>query len=160
MKRIVSPIIKYFYDTNKAAEVGCIEGELSKTIVLPITSTQVNTQLYFNDDPSLDKAIIRSIEVVPSTTLANVTKNGVAYDPLYLDYAGGILVLQNKKNELLATLSLWTLIRSVNKGKATLTHFKDIDWSSSYVYFTNVGVIATTNAVVLRVYYDLNLSAK
>ena len=159
-KRIVSPLIQYFFSSNMANEVGCIEGELSKTIVLPISSVQPNFQMYFNDDPSLDKAIIRSIEVVPSTTLGKIAKNGVYYDPLYLDLAGGILVIQNNKNELLATLGLWTLIRSENKGKATFTYFKDIDWSSSYVYFPNVGTITTSNAVVLRVYYDYNFNSK
>ena len=159
-KRIVSPLMQYFFSSNMANEVGCIEGELSKTIVLPISSVQPNFQMYFNDDPSLDNAIIKSIEVVDSSTMSIAVKNGVSYDPLNIDYAGGILVLQNKKHELLCTLGLYTMIRRLNSGKATLTYFKDIDWSSSYVYFPNVGTITTSNAVVLRVYYDYNFNSK
>lgn len=153
--RIVSPLIKYFFDTDKARSVGCIEGDRSKTIVIPITTTQAFAPLYFSPDEVLTKSVIKSIEVVEGTNLTPVFKNGVAYDnPVALLLAGGVLVLSNLKREVIAEMPLVSLIRSVNAGKATFTSFTDVDWQNCYVYFPSPGIIATNNAVTLRVYYN------
>lgn len=153
--RIVSPLIKYFFETDKARSVGCVEGERSKTIVLPITSTQPFTSLYFQPDNTLTKSVIKSIECVSGENVTPVFNNGTAYDnPVAAQLAGGILVLSNLKREVIAELPLYSLIRSVNQGKASFTQFKEVDWQACYVYLPSVGTLATNNAITLRVYYS------
>lgn len=153
--RLVSPLIKYFFDTDKARSVGCVEGERSKTIVLPITTVQPFTPLYFQPDNQLTKSVIKSIECVSGENLTPVFQGGNAYDnPVAAQLAGGILVLSNLKREVIAELPLYTLIRSVNQGKASFTQFKDVDWQACYVYLPSVGSLSTSNAITLRVYYS------
>jgi hypothetical protein len=153
--RIVSPLIKYFFDTDKARGVGCVEGERSKTIVLPITTIQPFTPIYFQPDNDLTKSVIKSVECVSGENLTPVFQGGNAYDnPVAAQLAGAILVLSNLKREIIAELPLYTLIRSVNQGKASFTQFKDIDWQACYVFITSVGGLASSNAICLRVYYS------
>lgn len=153
--RLISPLIKYFFDTDKARGVGCVEGERSKTIVLPISTTQPFTSMYFQPDEELTKSVIKSVECLISTNITPVFNNGNPYDTISEGQStGAILVLSNLKREVIAELPLYSLIRSVNKGKASFTQFKNIDWQNCYIYLPNVGTIATTNAVVLRVYYS------
>jgi hypothetical protein len=153
--RIVSPLIKYFFDTDKARGVGCVEGERSKTIVLPITTIQPFTPIYFQPDNDLTKSVIKSVECVSGENLTPVFQGGKAYDnPNAAELTGGILVLSNLKREIIAELPLYTLIRSVNQGKASFTQFKDIDWQACYVFIPSVGSLATNNAICLRVYYS------
>jgi hypothetical protein len=153
--RIVSPLIKYFFDTDKARNVGCVEGERSKTIVLPITTIQPFTPIYFQPDNDLTKSVIKSVECVSGENLTPVFQGGKAYDnPTAAQLAGAILVLSNLKREIIAELPLYTLIRSVNQGKASFTQFKDIDWQACYVFIPSVGTLATSNAICLRVYYS------
>lgn len=153
--RLISPLIKYFFDTDKARGVGSVEGERSKTIVLPISTTQPFTSMYFQPDEELTKSVIKSVECLISTNISPVFNNGTAYDTISEGQStGAILVLSNLKREVIAELPLYSLIRSVNKGKASFTQFKNVDWQNCYIYLPNVGTIATTNAVVLRVYYS------
>jgi len=153
--RIISPLIKYFFDTDKARGVGCIEGDRSKTIVIPITTTQPFTPIYFQPDAQLTDSDVKSLECVSAENLSPVFDNGNAYDNLpAAQLSQGILVLSNLKREVIAELPLYTLIRSINQGKASFTDFESINWQASYVYFPAVVSIATFNAVVIRAYYS------
>ena len=153
--RIVSPLIKYFFDTDKARSVGCIEGDRSKTIVIPITTTQPFTPIYFQPDTQLTDSQVKSLECVSGENLTPVFNNGSAYDNLVAaQLAGGILVLSNLEREVIAELPLYSLIRSINKGKASFTQFKDVNWQASYIYFPSVGSISASNAVTIRAYYS------
>jgi hypothetical protein len=153
--RIISPLIKYFFDTDKARGVGCIEGDRSKTIVIPITTTQPFTPIYFQPDAQLTDSDVKSLECVSAENLSPVYDNGNAYDNLpAAQLSQGILVLSNLKREVIAELPLYTLIRSINQGKASFTDFESINWQASYVYFPAVVSISTFNAVVIRAYYS------
>lgn len=153
--QIVSPLIKYFFDTDKARSVGCIEGNRSKTIVIPITTLQPSTAIYFQPDASLTDSVMKSLECVSGENLTPVFNNGQAFDnPVAAQLAGGILVLSNLQREVIAELPLFTLIRSINQGKATFTNFYDVDWQACYIYFPSVGSLALNNAVVLRAFYS------
>ena len=153
--RIISPLIKYFFDTDKARGVGCIEGDRSKTIVIPITTTQPFTPIYFQPDAQLTDSDVKSLECVSAENLSPVFNNGIAYDNLPASLLSqGILVLSNLKREVIAELPLYTLIRSINQGKASFTDFESINWQASYIYFPAVVSIATVNAVALRAYYS------
>jgi len=153
--RIISPLIKYFFDTDKARGVGCIEGDRSKTIVIPITTTQPFTPIYFQPDAQLTDSDVKSLECVSGENLTPVFNNGSAYDNLVAaQLAGGVLVLSNLKREVIAELPLYTLIRSINQGKASFTDFESINWQASYIYFPSVGSISASNAVTIRAYYS------
>lgn len=153
--RIVSPLIKYFFDTDKARSVGCIEGDRSKTIVIPITTVQPFTPIYFQPDAQLTDSQVKSLECVSAENLSPVFNNGTFYDNLpAAQLSQGVLVLSNMHREVIAELPLYTLIRSINQGKASFTQFMDVDWQASYVYFPAVVSVATFNAVVIRAYYS------
>jgi hypothetical protein len=123
--------------------------------VLPITTIQPFTPIYFQPDNDLTKSVIKSVECVSGENLTPVFQGGKAYDnPVAAQLAGAILVLSNLKREIIAELPLYTLIRSVNQGKASFTQFKDIDWQACYVFIPSVGSLATINAICLRVYYS------
>ena len=154
--RIVSPLIKYLFDTNKARNVGCIEGEYSKTIGLPVQSTQPFFEQYFKPDPALTNSVITSIELLSGTNLTNFTVDGTDYTLSSADtYKSTILVLSDINREIIAEIPLRTVIRNINKGKATFTNFDKIVWDNCYLYYTDpsgVG-ISTSDITVLRVYY-------
>jgi hypothetical protein len=153
--KILSPLLNYFATTGKMKSVGAIEGEFSKTIVLPITNITPSQVLYFRSDNELSDSIIRSVECVVSTNLGVVSFNGTLFDNISdTQAAGGIFVLSNSRREILATLPLYSLIRSINQGKASFSCFKDIIWESCYVYFPSPVATADTYAVTLRVYFD------
>lgn len=153
--KILSPLLNYFATTGKMKSVGAIEGEFSKTIVLPITNVTRNQVLYFRSDNELSDSIIRSVECVDSSNLSNVFFNGTAFNNLSSGQAaGGIFVVSNSRREILATLPLYSLIRSINQGKPIFSCFKDIIWESCYVYFPSPVSTADTFAVTLRVYFD------
>ena len=92
---IILPLLQQFKDNRWFKQVGCIEGEFSKTITLNLPSTNLGQQLYFNSDTELDNAIIKTIEVVISTN-SNVT----IYQNSFLDtissnlHSKSIVVLQ------------------------------------------------------------------
>lgn len=153
--KILSPLLSYFNATGKMKAVGCVEGEFSKTIVLPITNIQNSFTLYFNPDNELSDSVIKSVELLTSTNLSVVQKNGRTYDNLSAaQAAGGILVLSNSRREILASMPLNTIVRSTNQGKATFTNFSDVIWESCYVFFPSPVGVADTYAVTLRVYFD------
>jgi len=153
--KILSPLLNYFATTGKMKSVGAIEGEFSKTIVLPITNVTPSQVLYFRPDNELSDSIIRSVECVISSNVSTVFFNGTPFDNLSdTQAAGGIFVLSNSRREILATLPLYSLIRSINQGKASFSCFKDIIWESCYVYFPSPVSTADTYAVTLRVYFD------
>ena len=66
---IISPLLQQFKDNRWFKQVGCIEGEFSKTITLNLPTTNLGQQIYFNSDTELDNAIIKlstSSELVKS----------------------------------------------------------------------------------------------
>jgi hypothetical protein len=98
---------------------------------------------------------VKSLECVSGENLTPLFNNGSAYDNLVAaQLAGGVLVLSNLEREVIAELPLYSLIRSINKGKASFTDFESINWQASYIYFTSVGSISASNAVVIRAYYS------
>lgn len=154
--RLVSPLINYFFQTNKARKVGCVEGEFSKTIGLPVKSTQPYFEQYFRPDPSLTSSVINSIELVTAATLESITVDGTDYSIATADsYKSTILVLSDINREIIAEIPLRTAVRYINKGKATFTNFENIVWDNCYIYYTDPsGVGITTDDVTcIRVYY-------
>ena len=154
--RLVSPLINYFFQTNKARKVGCVEGEFSKTIGLPVKSTQPYFEQYFRPDPSLTSSVINSIELVTAATLESITVDGTDYSIATADsYKSTILVLSDINREIIAEIPLRTAVRNINKGKATFTNFENIVWDNCYIYYTDPsGVGITTDDVTcIRVYY-------
>jgi hypothetical protein len=153
--KILSPLLSYFNSTGKMKAVGAVEGEFSKTIVLPITNIQNSFTLYFNPDNELSNSVIRSIELLTTTNVSVVQKNGQNYDNLSAGQAaGGILVLSNVRREILASFPLATIVRSTNQGKATFTNFSEVSWDSCFVFFPSPVAAANTYAVTVRVYFD------
>lgn len=155
--KVLSPLIDYFFATGKMKPVGAIEGDKSKTIVLPVTSTTNNAILYFNPDEEITGSKIKSIEIIPSETVGASVYNGTAYDNIPLNNMQyGIIVFSNMKREILASFPLSTLVRSTNQGKATFTELDEIAWEMCYVFFPSLSGsgISTNNCVTVRLYFD------
>ena len=153
---LVSPIVQYFLANNMAKPYADIEGDKSISVYLPF-SANGNTQesYYFDSNSLLDSgnAIITGIEVVDETT------NDVIINPLVRDnfpaanLVSGVLYVSNLNREIIATLPLVSLIRRLNLGKLTFTHFTEQVWQNCYVEFTDASVITSAVGLWFRVYY-------
>ena len=153
---LVSPIVQYFLANNMAKPYADIEGDKSISVYLPF-SANGNTQesYYFDSNSLLDtgNAIITGIEVVDETT------NDVIINPLVRDnfpaanLVSGVLYVSNLNREIIATLPLVSLIRRLNLGKLTFTHFTEQVWQNCYVEFTDASVITSAVGLWFRVYY-------
>jgi len=153
---LVSPIVQYFLANNMAKPYADIEGDKSISVYLPF-SANGNTQesYYFDSNSLLDSgnAIITGIEVVDETT------SDVIINPLVRDnfpaanLVSGVLYVSNLNREIIATLPLVSLIRRLNLGKLTFTHFTEQVWQNCYVEFTDASVITSAVGLWFRVYY-------
>lgn len=152
---IILPLLQQFKDNRWFKQVGCIEGEFSKTITLNLPSTNLGQQLYFNSDTELDNAIIKTIEVVISTN-SNVT----IYQNSFLDTISSTLATQamltisNNAREVISQMPLYTLIRSLNQGKPAYFYLDNVIWQNCYIELLNTAGYATTNGFFIRVTYD------
>jgi len=89
--------------------------------------------------------------------------DGVDYTLSSADtYKAGILVLSDIQREVIAEIPLRSIVRNINKGKATFTNFEKVVWDNCYVYYTDpsgVG-LTTDNITTLRVYYTPKANLK
>ena len=83
---VILPLLQQFKDNRWFKQVGCIEGEFSKTITLNLPTTNLGQQLYFNSDTELDNAIIKTIEVVISTNQINTIYQNSTLDTISSGY--------------------------------------------------------------------------
>jgi len=165
--RLVSPLIEYFFAKKWMKPVGNEEGELSKSVYVPFTSTGAyivgdGKAFYFQPDKDLDhkRSVITGIEVVDVTTNAKIhpyqSQNPSVQDNIAASVAAtGMLVVSNTKRDIIATLPLFGLIRRLNQGKPTYVWFDNIIWQDCYLLFTDITSTAASaaNGVWLRVYY-------
>jgi hypothetical protein len=87
------------------------------------------------------------------------TTNDVIINPLVRDnfpaanLVSAVLYVSNLNREIIATLPLVSLIRRLNLGKLTFTHFTEQVWQNCYVEFTDASVITSAVGLWFRVYY-------
>ena len=147
---------------HMAMPFGDIVCEKFKSVYLPFQATGMyapgtGKSFYFQPDTEIDgsHAIIKGIELV------NVTALGVQYGPqgrrdnlANTQADDGILYISNINREIIATIPLYDLIRSVNAGKLLFTHFTNHLWQQCYVEFMDGSVISSTHGLQFIVYYD------
>ena len=154
MAAVVSPIINYFLTNNLCKDYTGIEGERSTLVTLNFPNTgNYQTSYYFSSQTMLDgtNATITAIEIVPSTELTILPTGQTNVDSSILP--NGVLYVSNLKRQLIATLPLYGLQRTVNGGKPTFTYFNDQCWGNCYVEFTSTGFTTPTTPLTFRVYY-------
>lgn len=153
--KIVSPLWQYFKETKKLRPVGCIEGEFSKSITLPVSTTSIGQQLYFNSDPDLDNAVIKTIELDINTNLVRMFYQNTQLDPIgAAQTAGAILTLSNLERNVMVQIPLSTLVRSANAGKPCYFLLDNVIWHNCYIEILNNSGYSTSNGFFLRVTYD------
>lgn len=152
---IILPLLQQFKDNRWFKQVGCIEGEFSKTITLNLPSTQLGQQIYFNSDTELDNAIIKTIEVVINTNQANTIYQNSALDTITSGLATrAILTISNNQREVISQMPLYTLIRSLNQGKPAYFYLNDVIWQNCYIELLNTTGFTTSLGFFIRVTYD------
>jgi len=131
---IITPLLKQFAVNKWSKPVGCIEGVYSKTITLPVSSTAVGQQLYFNSDTELDNAVIKTIELVVNQNSAITQYQNLNLDTIStLLSTRAILTLSNNAREVISQMPLSSLVRSYNNGKPAFFLLSDIVWQNCYV---------------------------
>ena len=152
---IITPLLKQFQINKWFKPVGCIEGEYSKTITLPVSSTAIGQQLYFNSDTELDNAVIKTIELVVNQNSAITQYQNLNLDTIsQLLSSRAILTLSNNAREVISQMPLSSLVRSYNNGKPAFFLLSDIVWQNCYVELVDNTGYATTNGFFFRVTYD------
>ena len=153
---LVSPIVQYFLDNNMCKPYADSEGDKSISVYLPF-SANGNTQqaYYFASNTLLDagNALITGIEVVDETTNSNIINPLIRDNFPVANLASAVLYVSNLNREIIATLPLVTLVRRLNLGKLTFTHFTEQVWQNCYVEFTDASVITSAVGLWFRVYY-------
>jgi hypothetical protein len=152
---VILPLLQQFKDNRWFKQVGCIEGEFSKTITLNLPTTNLGQQLYFNSDTELDNAIIKTIEVVISTNQINTIYQNSTLDTISSGLATkAMLTLSNNSREVISQMPLYTLIRSLNQGKPAYFYIDNIIWQNCYIELLNTAGYSTVNGFFIRVTYD------
>jgi hypothetical protein len=152
---VILPLLQQFKDNRWFKQVGCIEGEFSKTITLNLPTTNLGQQLYFNSDTELDNAIIKTIEVVISTNQINTIYQNSTLDTISSGLATkAMLTLSNNSREVISQMPLYTLIRSLNQGKPSYFYIDNIIWQNCYIELLNTAGFSTVNGFFIRVTYD------
>jgi len=152
---IITPLLKQFQVNKWFKPVGCIEGEYSKTITLPVSSTAVGQQLYFNSDTELDNAVIKTIELVISTNSIITQYQNSNLDTIsQVLSTKAILTLSNNAREVISQMPLSSLTRSYNNGKPAFFLLSDIVWQNCYIEIVDNTGYATNKGFFLRVTYD------
>ena len=153
--KIVSPLWQYFKDTKKLKPVGCIEGEFSKSITLPVSSTSIGQQLYFDPDSELDNAVIKTIELDINTNLVRMFYQNTQLDPIgQAQSTRAMLTLSNAERNVMVQMPLSTLIRSSLSGKPSFFLLDNINWHNCYIEILDNSGYSTSNGFFLRVTYD------
>ena len=156
--KIVSPLLEYLFANKMMKQVGSYEGEYTKSVYLPFSTTAlVGTQYYFTPDEVLDSAnnTIRCIEIVDSLTNA-VAPVSPARDNLSIaQLRQGSLYLTNRKREIVAQIPLALLVRRLNAGKVTFFDYPgNLNWHSCFIQFDSLSTgINQTHCLTLRVSY-------
>ena len=152
---VILPLLQQFKDNRWFKQVGCIEGEFSKTITLNLPTTNLGQQIYFNSDTELDNAIIKTIEVVINTNQANTIYQNSALDTLTSGLATrAMLTISNNQREVISQMPLYTLIRSINQGKPAYFYLNDVIWQNCYIELLNTTGFNTSIGFFIRVTYD------
>lgn len=158
---IVSPLINYFKRNNMCKNYTDIPSGNFKTVVIPFSSTgayelKVGKNLYFPHDTQLDNSFITAFDCIDNTELSSIPNvAGVISDNLSPSLlANCIVVFCNNEREIVATLAAGSIILSANSGKKTFTDFKDIVIGNSYIYFTSIAGLSTSNCFAAKVYYS------
>jgi hypothetical protein len=152
---IISPLLQQFKDNRWFKQVGCIEGEFSKTITLNLPSTNLGQQIYFNSDTELDNAIIKTIEVVISTNQITTIYQNEVLDTISSGLASkAMLTISNNAREVISQMPLYTLIRSLNQGKPAYFCLDNVIWQNCYIELLDTAGFSTTNGFFIRVTYD------
>ena len=153
--RIITPLLEQFKVNRWFKPIGCIEGEYSKTITLPVSSTSIGQQLYFNSDTELDNAIIKTIELVISTNSIITNYQNQVLDTISQSLSTQvILTLSNNSREVISQMPLSSLTRSYNSGKPAFFLLGDIVWQNCYVEIVDNTGFSTSKGFFFRVTYD------
>jgi len=152
---IISPLLQQFKDNRWFKQVGCIEGEFSKTITLNLPSTNLGQQIYFNSDTELDNAIIKTIEVVISTNQITTIYQNSVLDTISSGLASkAMLTISNNAREVISQMPLYTLIRSLNQGKPAYFCLDNVIWQNCYIELLDTAGFSTSKGFFIRVTYD------
>ena len=152
---IITPLLAQFKSSRWSKPVGCIEGEYSKTITLPVSTTLTGQQLYFNSDTELDNAVIKTIEFVIVTNSAVTQYQNSNLDSITQAMtAAAILTLSNNSREVISQMPLSSLVRSYNSGKPAFFMLSDIIWQNCYVEILDNTSYSVSNGFFFRVTYD------
>jgi len=152
---VILPLLQQFKDNRWFKQVGCIEGEFSKTITLNLPSTQLGQQIYFNSDTELDNAIIKTIEVVIATNQGNTIYQNSVLDTISSSLATkAMLTISNNEREVISQMPLYTLIRSLNQGKPAYFYLDSVIWQNCYIELLDTAGFTTNNGFFVRVTYD------
>ena len=157
--RLVSPLIDYLFASGKMKQVGSYEGSYTKSVYMPFTATAlIGTSYYMAPDTILNSKNneITAIEIVDSLT-NTVAPTVPATDPLSVAQAKqGYFYFCNEKRDVIASVSLATLIRRLNAGKVQFLNFDDpIVWQNCFIQFDSLATaITTSHSVWLRVTYS------
>jgi len=152
---IITPLLAQFKSNRWSKPVGCIEGEYSKTITLPVSTTSIGQQLYFNSDTEIDNAIIKTIELVINTNSIVTQYQNSNLDSITQAMSSrAILTLSNNSREVISQMPLSSLVRSYNTGKPAFFLLGDIIWQNCYVELVDNTSYSTNNGFFFRVTYD------
>jgi hypothetical protein len=152
---VILPLLQQFKDNRWFKQVGCIEGEFSKTITLNLPTTNLGQQIYFNSDTELDNAIIKTIEVVIATNQGNTIYQNSVLDTISSSLATkAMLTISNNEREVISQMPLYTLIRSLNQGKPAYFYLDNIIWQNCYIELLDTAGFTTNNGFFVRVTYD------
>jgi hypothetical protein len=152
---VILPLLQQFKDNRWFKQVGCIEGEFSKTITLNLPTTNLGQQIYFNSDTELDNAIIKTIEVVIATNQGNTIYQNSVLDTISSSLATkAMLTISNNEREVISQMPLYTLIRSLNQGKPAYFYLDSVIWQNCYIELLDTAGFTTNNGFFVRVTYD------
>ena len=159
--QLISPLIAHYLEKGYCRDYTDAPSKQYKLVVVPFAASGyykliAGSRLYFPADTQLDRSTIKAIDIVLSTELANaVTADGLIKDPLTQAlYAQSTITICDNNKKIIATLAPGSMCLPANNGKHTFTDFSEMVIGNSYIEFSSIVGMTTSNCFVIKVYYN------
>jgi hypothetical protein len=158
---LVSPLIAHYLEKGYCRDYTDAPSKEYKLVVVPFADSgyyklTTTSRLYFPADTQLDRSTIKAIDVVLNSELLNVvTADGSTKDVIgQSGYAQATITICDNNKNVIATLAPGSMCLPANNGKHTFTDFTDMVIGNSYIEFSDISGLSSTNCFVIKVYYN------
>lgn len=154
----VSAFFNSFVEKGISADFADRRGKRSKVVVIDFQASgpkafKQNRIATFDYDQQLNDARILAIELLSTAQLLYTPTQPVKDSP-QSELVDGVLVIKDNCDQEIMRTPLTNLCKALNGNKTTFVDFKNINWGSCGVIFSENASITSANALAFRISFE------